>query len=96
MNNKLIIKDNERMESLLETVEKLSETIENIVRNTKLRLGCEQYLTDREVSQILKISRRCLQAYRTNGKIPFYRAGGKILYRESDIENFLSERFTGI
>jgi len=39
------------------------------------------------------------------GKIPFYRIGGKILYRESDIENFLekryektqvSKRFTGI
>jgi excisionase family DNA binding protein len=53
----------------------------------------EQYLTDREVSQLLKISRRCLQDYRTEGKIPFYRIGGKILYQAGDIEHFLREHY---
>ncbi len=33
-------------------------------------LGGEHYLTDRELSQRLKISRRTLQDYRNNGKLP--------------------------
>ena len=33
-------------------------------------LGGEHYLTDRELSDRLKISRRTLQDYRNNGKLP--------------------------
>ena len=33
-------------------------------------LGGEHYLTDRELSQRLKISRRTLQDYRNNGILP--------------------------
>jgi excisionase family DNA binding protein len=43
----------------------------------KLGLEGEQYLTDKEISVLLKISRRSLQDYRTEGRIPFYRIGGK-------------------
>ena len=52
-------------------------------------LGGEHYLTDRELSQRLKISRRTLQDYRNNGILPYRQLGGKILYRESDIERVL-------
>jgi predicted site-specific integrase-resolvase len=42
----------------------------------------------------LKISRRTLQDYRTEGKIPYYQlGGGKILYRESDIEKMLEDNY---
>ena len=37
----------------------------------------------------LKISRRTLQDYRNNGILPYRQLGGKILYRESDIERVL-------
>lgn len=48
-----------------------------------------RYLTDAELAKCLKISRRTLQEYRNNGIISFYHVGGKILYREADIEEFL-------
>ena len=54
-------------------------------------LGGEYYLTDRELSQRLKISRRTLQDYRNNGILPYRQLGGKILYRESDIERVLQK-----
>ena len=54
-------------------------------------LGGEHYLTDRELSQRLKISRRTLQDYRDNGILPYRQLGGKILYRESDIERVLQK-----
>jgi len=93
MNNGMITKEDERLVSLLETIGVLSETIENIVRDSKVKSGNGQYLTDRELSKLLKISRRSLQNYRAEGKIPFYRVGGKTLYCESDIEDFLAKRY---
>lgn len=49
----------------------------------------EQFLTDKEVSAWLKVSRRTLQDYRNNGMIAYYQLGGKILYKESDIEKMV-------
>ena len=93
MNNRMITKEDERLDFLFRTIDDLSNRIENIVRISKSKLGNEQYLSDKDLSQLLKISRRSLQDYRTKGKIPFYRVGGKILYRASDIENFLEKRY---
>jgi len=92
MNNRMVTKEDERLVSLFRVVDELSEMIENIVCNPRIKLGNEQYLTDKDLSRLLKISRRSLQDYRTEGKIPFYRVGGKILYQASDIEDFLSKR----
>lgn len=88
-----ITKENERLVSLFRTIDELSETVENIVRNSKINFENGQYLTDKDLSLLLKISRRCLQNYRTEGIMPFYRIGGKTLYRESDIEDFLAKRY---
>jgi excisionase family DNA binding protein len=91
--NQTIAGEDTRLASLFETIERLSEAIKDIIRRSKPGLGSEQYLTDREVSKMLKISRRSLQDYRTEGKIPFYRVGGKILYSGSDMERFLKEHY---
>jgi excisionase family DNA binding protein len=93
MNSRIIAKDDERLASLSRTIDELSEAIENIAHTSGPEPGNEQYLTDRDLSRLLKISRRCLQDYRTEGKIPFYKIGGKILYRASDIERFLEEHY---
>jgi excisionase family DNA binding protein len=93
MNNRIITKEDERLVSLFRTIDRLTEMVENIVRDSRPEPGCEQYLTDKEISKLLKISRRCLQDYRTEGKIPFYRVGGKILYKASEMEHFLEAHY---
>ena len=45
----------------------------------------ERFLTDEELSKILRVSRRTLQEYRTLGVVPYYLVQGKALYKESDI-----------
>lgn len=50
-------------------------------------------MTDKEVAERLKVSRRTLQEYRNNRKIPFIIFGGKVLYRETDIESMLQENY---
>lgn len=48
---------------------------------------------DREVAKLLKTCRRTLQEYRDAGRMSYIQLGGKILYRESDIERLLMEGY---
>lgn len=63
--------------------------IESMNEKSKSSFGNERFLTDKEVSAWLKVSRRTLQDYRNNGMVSYYQLGGKILYKESDIEKLV-------
>lgn len=91
MNNEVITKEDERINSFFHSIEHLVRTFETVLDNYRPPLGGEYYLTDAEVSKHLKMSRRTLQQYRNNGKIPFIHLGGRILYRTSDIEKILND-----
>lgn len=51
----------------------------------------ERFLTDSELSTLLKISRRTLQEYRSAGIIPYYLICGKVIYKESEIQQLLDD-----
>ena len=85
MNKETITRDNEKVALLLEKMNRLMENMESLAENYKPVLGGERFLTDKELSGMLKVSRRSLQDYRNEGRIPYIQLGGKILYRESDI-----------
>lgn len=89
MNNNPITRDNEKIMYLLNRMDRLMENMDSLTDNYKPVLGGERFLTDKELSGILKVSRRSLQDYRNEGRIPYIQLGGKILYRESDIEKVL-------
>jgi excisionase family DNA binding protein len=93
MENNLITRDNEQVKSFFLSLDRMLDGIENLAENSKPTLNGERYLTDKEVSERLKLSRRTLQEYRTEGKIPYYQLGGKILYAESDIEKMLEDNY---
>ena len=69
------------------------EWVQRIMGSLDRMLVGIDYLTDKEVSAQLKLSRRTLQDYRNEGRISYYQLGGKILYRESDIEKMLQENY---
>jgi excisionase family DNA binding protein len=89
----LITKNNEIFTSFLEKANEIDKALGGIIQNYRPLLNGEKYITDRELSKLLNISRRTLQDYRTAGKIPYYLVGGKILYKESDIEKLLMENY---
>ena len=68
-----------------------SEFIDFLRSRYRPSLKGEQYMTDTELAEKLKLNKRTLLEYRNTGKIPYYQIGGKILYRESDIESLLSK-----
>lgn len=53
----------------------------------------DHFLTDEELSSVLKIDRRTLIRYRKSGKIPYYKIHGKILYKESQIFELLENNY---
>ena len=87
--NDLILADQELEAGFFGKLDAMLEGIERMGASQKASPGNEQFLTDKEVSAWLKVSRRTLQDYRNNGMIAYYQLGGKILYKESDIEKLV-------
>lgn len=54
-------------------------------KNFRPVLNGERYITDSELAEKLKLTRRTLADYRMNGRLPYYKIGGKLLYKEKDI-----------
>ncbi|KKB53140.1 excisionase family DNA binding domain-containing protein [Parabacteroides sp. HGS0025] len=93
MSNQLITSENERIKSFFRSLEGLSSSLERLFSSRKPTLNGESFYTDEELSKKLKISRRCLQDYRDEGRIPYIKLGGKILYRASDIKQLLEDNY---
>ena len=75
--NELIFADQELEVGFIGKLDALLEGIERMGGSCKASPSKEQFLT------------RTLQDYRNNGMIAYYQLGGKILYKESDIERMV-------
>jgi hypothetical protein len=93
MNQLITSENNERVKSFFFSLERISSSMERLFSSRKPALNGESYYTDKDLAKKLKISRRGLQDYRNEGRIPYIKLGGKILYRASDIEKLLEEGY---
>lgn len=91
MKENVLTGQDEPVFSLLRALDKTGRNLTVFMKGCRPLLNGERYLTDKDVSALLRISRRTLQDYRRNGILPFFRLGGKILYRESDLQKLLSD-----
>ena len=89
--NELIMPHNAGVRNALESMKEVLALYKKVTGNYRPMLDGERYLTDREVSVILKVSRRTLQEYRNDGILPYILLGGKVLYRERDLEDVLEK-----
>ena len=95
MSNEVITRKYEWVRGLFSELDRITKDVATMADENQPLLGGEHYLTDRELSQRMKISRRTLQDYRNNGILPYRQLGGKILYHESDIERVLQSCYRG-
>jgi len=93
MNQLVTSENNERVKSFFLSIDRLSVAVERLFASKKPTLYGESFYTDEELSKKLKLSRRSLQDYRDEGRIPHIKLGGKILYRSSDIEKLLEDGY---
>ena len=89
----VITKENGKVVAFFKALDRMLDNLEALTTNIKPTLNGEHYLTDQDVSEKLHISKRTLQEYRTTGKIPYILLGGKVLYKQSDIEQMLEKSY---
>lgn len=93
MNDHVMTADDEPIAEALNALRKGTKAVSQLAENYHPPLNGQRYMTDKEVAGRLKVSRRTLQEYRNDRKIPFILFGGKVLYRETDIERMLEENY---
>lgn len=81
------------MERLLERFDLIGEHISELEKKRGTIDG-EELLDNQDLLQMLKISARSLQRYRSSGKLPYYTISGKIYYKLSDVHQFIRESFS--
>ena len=93
MNDRVLTAEDEPWATLLQNIRKATKKAVKLTDKYRPPLNGERYLTDKEVAERLKVSRRTLQEYRNARQIPFIVFGGKVLYKEHDIEVLLEENY---
>ena len=89
MGQMVLNKDSNEVRRFLETMENISQILDTNSLIYRPILDGNRYITEQELSKALKITKRTLIEYRINGKLPYYKIGGKILYKEQDIIDIL-------
>ena len=82
-------KDSNEVKRFIEAMEGISKILDANSLIYRPILDGHRYITEQELSKALKITKRTLIEYRMNGKLPYYKIGGKILYKEQDIIEIL-------
>lgn len=70
-NNDVFTMEDEPIASVVQDMRKGSKWLSAFLESYRPPLDGERYLTDGEVSELLRVSRRTLQEYRNNRVLPF-------------------------
>lgn len=92
-NNDVFTMEDEPIASVMQDMRKGSKWLSAFLESYRPPLDGERYLTDSEVSELLRVSRRTLQEYRNNRVLPFILLGGKVLYPETGLREVLEENY---
>ena len=91
--NEIITQKDPQMQLFSQLMGSILKKLERYCTTSRPMLGGEVYLSGEGVCQLLRLSTRTLQEYRDNGTITYYKIGGKILYRQSDIQTMLERHY---
>ena len=92
----IITQQGPQMQIFSQLMGSILKKLERYCATARPMLGGEVYLTGEEVCSQLRLSTRTLQEYRNAGILPFYKIGGKILYKQSDIQTMLEKHYNTI
>ena len=91
--NEIMTQEDPQRQLFSQLIEAILKKLERYYATARPMLGGEVYLTGEEVCSQLRLSTRTLQEYRNAGILPFYKIGGKILYKQSDIQTMLERHY---
>ena len=91
--NEIMTQQDPQMQMFAQLMEGILKKLERYCASSRPMLGGEVYLTGEEVCKQLRLSPRTLQDYRDNGTVAYCKIGGKILYKQSDIQAMLERNY---
>ncbi|MGI6242775.1 MAG: helix-turn-helix domain-containing protein [Prevotella sp.] len=94
--NEIITQEDPQMRMFAQLMEGVIKKLERYCASVRPTLDGEVYLTGEEVCKLLRLSTRTLQEYRTGGTLAYHKIGGKILYRQSDLQALLERHYNPI
>ena len=84
----MITKESAGVTVFLRALDRIVSKVEQLTQNCHPTLNGERFLTDREVSERLRISRRALQDYRNRGKFLICISVAKYYIRNQTLKKF--------
>ena len=92
----VVMMESEAYQNLIDRLERIEKyVIKTTERQTALD-DDDVWLDNEQVCQLLDVSARSLQRYRSDGKLPYQMYGKKCRYRLSDVEMFSGIHFKAI
>lgn len=83
----------EERKELFRIISDIRESSVTLADISRPMFNGNRFISDTELAKKLRVSKRTLANYRANGIIGFYNIEGKILYAESDIEDYLKDHY---
>lgn len=80
------------MERIMDRIDHLEKALQKLNKRDNMLEG-ERLYDNQDVCQLLNISKRTLQRYRSKGELPFHSIYHKTYYKESDLHTFIRTHF---
>ncbi len=80
------------MERIMDRFDHLDKALEKLNKRDNMLEG-ERLYDNQDICQLLNISKRTLQRYRSSGELPFHSIYHKTYYKESDVHTFIRIHF---
>lgn len=80
------------MERIMDRFDHADKALEKLNKRDN-KLEGERLYDNQDICQLLNISKRTLQRYRSSGDLPFHAIYHKTYYKESDVHTFIRTHF---
>lgn len=79
------------MEKLSAKLNEIGKDLKSFTQTKDILEEDEKIMDNQDLAFLLKVSKRTLQRYRTNGQLPYFMIGHKTYYRVNDVRGFVRE-----
>jgi len=86
---------NDLMPIILAMYEQIKEikVLIHLLKQSRAEVLKDTWVDNQDVLQMLHISKRTLQTFRSNGTLPYSKVSGKFYYKVSDIEELFKSNY---